>query len=197
MGQISPVPTLRRRCWNQWEVKAFVWRRTGASRSAVPRSCLGFFVWKPSSNISILSSLFPFFIPWVHVLLLKTNCRKISNIWYGIKGRIALLMEKKQWEKRIFFLDWKYKKSLALVRYTVIQHVFCCEMTSVGWGVRMEFQLIPWNYADYLRCQMYMCQGAFESSFLVRSFFKSECLGPFSSVKTGYKPSPFEDDYQF
>lgn len=42
-----------------------------------------------------------------------------------------------------------------------------------------------------------MCQGAFESSLLVRSFFKSGCLGPFSSAKTGYKPSPLEDDYQF
>lgn len=42
-----------------------------------------------------------------------------------------------------------------------------------------------------------MCQGAFESSLLVRSFFKSGCPGPFSSAKTGYKPSPLEDDYQF
>lgn len=127
---------------------------------------------------------FPLFLLWLHVLLLKLNCGKFLNIWYGIKERIALLMEEKQWEKKnvsfFLLLDWKYNKSLGLVWCTVIQHVFCCEMTSRGWGVRMEFQLIPWNYADYLRCQMYMCQGAFESLLLVRSFFKSGCLGPFS-----------------
>lgn len=130
----------------------------------------------------------------------KTELWKIFKhlIWH--QGKSSSVDGKETVRKKntfFFFLDWKYHKSLALVRCTVIQHVFCCEMTSVGWGVRMEFQLIPWNYADYLRCQMYMCQGAFESSLLVRSFFKSGCLGPFSSAKTGYKPFPLEDDYQF
>lgn len=37
-----------------------------------------------------------FFFSWVHVLLLKLNSGKFLNIWYGIKGRIALLTEMKQ-----------------------------------------------------------------------------------------------------
>lgn len=37
-----------------------------------------------------------FFFTWVHVLLLKLTSGKFLNIWYDIKGRIALLTERKQ-----------------------------------------------------------------------------------------------------
>lgn len=176
--------TILCRChWNQWEVKAFVRREAGAFSSKVWAHDWAslFESWTQMAPFVLL--FFLLLLLWLHVLLLKLNCGKFLNIWYGIKERIALLMEEKQWEKKnVFFLllDWKYNKSLDLVWCTLIQHVFCCEMTRGGWGVRMEFQLIPWNYADYLRCQMYMCQEAFESLLLVRSFFKSGRLGLFS-----------------
>lgn len=178
--------TILCRChWNQWEVKAFVQREAGAFSSKVLRSWSGFFVWKLSSNSCICSSLFSSFPSLASCTAFKTKLWKIFKhlIWHQGKNSSAdgreTLRKKKVWFF-FLFLDWEYNKSLDPVWCTVIQHVFCCEMTSGGWGVRMEFQLIPWNYADYLRCQMYMCQGAFESLLLVRSFFKSGCLGPFA-----------------
>lgn len=60
-------------------------------------------------------------------------------IWHQGKNSSVDGKEAVRKKKVFLVLDWKYKKTLGLVRYAVIQHVFCCEMTSVGWGWGWSF----------------------------------------------------------
>lgn len=98
--------TILCRChWNQWEVKAFVQRETGAFSSKVLRSWSGF-VWKLSSNSSICSSLFSSSLSLASCAAFKTKLWNFFKhlIWH--QGKNSSADGRETVRKKVFFFFW-------------------------------------------------------------------------------------------